>query len=67
MSFLPLQIAYARLNGDSRRFGRSGGDYVGLSLSLIALASGIVQATRHSPAERHYEEYRALRRATTTF
>ncbi len=64
MSFLPLQIAYARLAGESRRFGRAGGDYVGLSLSLIALASGIVQTTRRSPAERHYDEYRALRRMT---
>jgi hypothetical protein len=62
-SFLPLQIAYARLAGEDRRFGRAGGDWVGLSLSLIALASGIAQATRTSAAERHYDEYRALRRA----
>jgi hypothetical protein len=62
-SFLPLQIGYARLAGEERRFGRAGGDWVGLSLSLITLASGIVQATRASVAERHYAEYRVLRRA----
>lgn len=67
MSFLPLQIGFARLAGERRGFGRAGGDYVGLSLSLIALASGLVQATRQSPAERHYHQYRALRRATMAF
>jgi hypothetical protein len=61
-SFLPLQIAYTRLTGESPRFGHVAGDYVGLSLSLIALASGIVQATRRSVAERHYDEYRVLRK-----
>jgi hypothetical protein len=63
-SYLPVQYAFTRHDDHSYRFGRSGGDYAGLALSVIALASSLVQAIRKSPAELHYREYRALRRST---
>lgn len=64
VAYLPVQYALTHRDDRSYRFGRSGGDYVGLSLSVIALASSLVQAIRRSPAELHYGEYRALRRST---
>lgn len=62
--YLPLQLVLARRQDPGYRFGTVAGDYVGLSLSLIGLARSLVQALIKTPAERHYSEYRVLRRET---
>jgi hypothetical protein len=63
-AYVPVQFAFARRADHAHRFGSDSGDYVGLSLSLIGLASSLVQALLKTPAEQHYEQYRALRRAS---
>jgi hypothetical protein len=62
-AYVPVQYAFAQQADADYRFGSSAGAYVGLSLSLIGLASSLVQAIMKSPSELLYDEYRALRRA----
>ena len=62
VAFVPLSYGLARLDDPDHRFGRQALDYVGLSLSVIGFASGLVHALVSSPAERSLERYRELPR-----
>jgi len=62
VAFVPLAWGLARADDPDYRFGSQAFDYVGLSLSVIGVASGLVHALVSSPAERLDERYRELPR-----
>lgn len=59
---VPLSWGLARIEDRDYRFGDSAVDLVGLSLSVIGCASGLVQALRKSDVERLEQQYNALPR-----
>jgi hypothetical protein len=62
VAFVPLTFGLARLDDPQHRFGNQALDYVGLTLSIIVCASGLVHALVKSPAERIYQRYQELPR-----
>lgn len=61
VAFVPLTWATTRIDDPQHRFGDQAFDYVGMTLSIIAAASGLVQALVPTPAERLHERYSELR------
>lgn len=57
---VPLSWALARGADDRYRFGDTSYDYVGITVSVIGVASGLVRAIRKSEEEQLLRQYRAL-------
>jgi hypothetical protein len=61
-AYVPMYWGFARAENPSYRFGDDAIDYVGLALSAIGFASGLVTVFLKSHAERRNEAYRAYKR-----
>jgi hypothetical protein len=59
-AFVPTLWALEQRDDPAYRFGQSAGDYVALSLSVIAFASGLVNAFVPSEAERFLRAYQQM-------
>lgn len=63
-AYVPMYWGFSRRQDPTYRFGDDAVDYVGLTLSVVAFATGMVRALRRSTAERKLARYRQLKAST---
>ena len=61
-AYTPLYWYFRQADDPGYRFGDDGMDYVGLAISTIGFASGLITTLRKSQAERRNLAYRALKK-----